>query len=181
MGYYNSLTSMKISKDIYQDISVSDLSSSIDAGTIIAQFTGYFLMSATNGGTTSVQLSELDGSGSVVKTMAVQSTTTNAWTQFSYNIVLESGVRTLRLSLAGTDVSGGFAAFDDFNLTLTSSTDKAPTVSAIAAQSAIAGIQQPAISFTYSDADTPLSQVTVTATSGTIRAHRALKSKHIAH
>ena len=165
MGYYNGLTSMKISKDIYQDLSVSDLSSSIDAGAIIAQFTGYFLMSATNGGTTSVQLSELNASGNVVKSMAVQSTTTNAWTRFSYNIVLESGVRTLRLSLSGTDVSGGFAAFDDFNLTLISSTDKAPTVSAIASQSAIAGIQQPAISFTYSDADTPLSQVTVTVAS----------------
>jgi len=165
MGYYNSLTSMKISKDIYQDISVSDLSSSIDAGAIIAQFTGYFLMSATNGGTTSVQLSELNASGNVVKSMAVQSTTTNAWTRFSYNIVLESGVRTLRLSLSGTDVSGGFAAFDDFNLTLISSTNKAPTVSAIASQSAIAGIQQPAISFTYNDADTPLSQVTVTVAS----------------
>lgn len=162
------------SRDCYQDIDVSSLSTSIDNNAITFQFSGFIQRTGANAGSVAkIQIKELDASGNPVSSgYEVTSSSFNSWEEASINETLHSGTRKIRIVLIGNNIVGGynpssgllfnFAAFDDLSLVLANT---APTMTSVAGQTMKAGDTIGPLSFTVTDPDTPLGSINVTAAS----------------
>ena len=164
--------SVNTTRDSYRDFDVSDLTAGIDNGEYTASLTGWLVMTGQAGGVTKLQLDMLDANGSplydlygnpVVCSFS-RSMSANTWQQVSINEAIAKGTRKLRVWLYGS-VTNGAAAFDDLSLTIKSTANKAPTVSAIAPQITNSGETLGPISFTVADDLSDALDLSTTATS----------------
>lgn len=147
----------------YQDIDISSLSSNIDANKLIVTLSGW--LRSTGGNTTRLQLQMLDQYGSPLSGVFEKTSTASSWGQVQLTEAVVPNARTLRVTMTASHIASGITALDDLSLVLTTNNGAPPVVSAIANQSAISGELLGPISFTASDSDTALSNLTVQASS----------------
>ena len=149
-----------------QTISISDQSTLINNGSLVASLSGYYLKSGPNPIRARLILQELDSSGNVLGEFGVYCANSNEWEQGTINEAIATGTASLKIVLYGENISSyNYVLFDDLSLIISQSNDAAPTVTDIPDQEITVGDSLGSFNFTINDSDTAISSLLVTATS----------------
>ncbi len=147
----------------YQDIDISSLSSSIDANSITMTLSGW--LRSANGSTAKLQIQQLDQDGYPVSDIFEKTRSMDSWGQESISELVLPSTRMLRVSMTANFTKSGVVALDDLSLTLNSNDNQAPVISTIATQHALSGELLGPLSFSVTDSDTSLNNLTAKVTS----------------